>query len=400
MNYSLDFIGLLLIFFYLGMFYCVYVYLLKKEHLLTENTIISSGLAFIIPLTVFLLNQKFNFISIPPDTEVYANVILDFNKYFKHYSFGVTGYSVLNYLQFKICFGRPPVFVIFNIIYYQLAVLFIYKAFKIYCYRYHKIIGRNFFLLLQLASVFYPLAVLQTTNILREPMLLMLFSINIYLLAKYYFTGFQRYSLIILFIFFLFLIRPLTGLCVLFTYFLAYSHLNKFITLKNILKFSIFSILVVVLIKQIVLSLYAIDFSIEWISQYREKSNSSFGIEGYNSLNWESPLYYFQNFVLLILQYLLSPLPILVTSSVTLNKLIPLIDSLYIITLIIPILAFYRKYMQTWLLLFMIFLIIPSFFETNISGAYRHRMNAVFFLVPLASYILLNLKIRKTYVNR
>lgn len=395
LDFKLDFIGLILVLLYLGLFFSLYTYLLKKESLLTENIIVSSGFSFVIPLVVFLLNQKFSFISIPPDTEVYANVIIDFKNYFNHYSFGVTGYSVLNYLQFKICFERPPVFVVFNIMYYQLAVLYIYKAFKIYCASYHKIIGRRFFLFLQLISIFYPLAILQTTNILREPMLLMLFSINIHLLVKYYFTGFKTYYINILFILLLFLIRPLTGICVFITYFLAYSHLNKFITPKNILKFVVFSILVALIMQQIILSLYSIDFSIEWIAKYREESNSHFGIEGYNNLNWESPIYYFQNFVFLILQYLLSPLPILVSSQITINKFIPLLDSIYIMFILIIIIIRKSKEFNRWLLLFIIFLIIPALVETNISGAYRHRMNSILILFPLFSYYISTMKIKK-----
>lgn len=396
--FKVDLLGIVLIIIYITTAFGYYCFLLKKEHLLTESIVLTSSFVFLFPLLIFLANQSLSLFSIPPDTEVYANTILDFKKYFNHYSFGVTGYSVLNFIQYKTCFERPPVFVVYNIMYYQVGVLYIYKAFKIYCASFDKRIGLKFFLILQLFSFFYPLGILQTTNILREPMLLMILSVNIYLLVKYYFKGLKTYYLIILFALLLFLIRPLTGICLFITYLLAYSHKNKFITLKNILKFSLITVVAGFIIKHIALSLYSIDFSIDWIAQFREKSNSRFGIEGYKSLNWENPSYYFKNIVLLILQYLLSPLPILVSPSVTINKLIPLFDSLYIIALILPIMTFFKKYMKGWLLLFIIFLIIPSIFETNISGAYRHRMSAVIFLIPLATYIFMNIKIRKTYV--
>ncbi|WP_194525301.1 hypothetical protein [Zobellia roscoffensis] len=137
-----------------------------------------------------------------------------------------------------------------------------------------------------------------------------------------------------------------------------------------------------------------------WLISYRDASNAKFGTEGYSTMNWSGPFDYVKNVIFLVLQYLLSPLPILVSPTVTMNKLIPLIDSFYIIfVLITPILLFYKKYMKGWLVLFLVFLIIPALFETNISGAYRHRISAIVFLMPLVSYIFLNMNLRSLYVR-
>lgn len=393
--FKLDFIGLILIISYIVIALVFYYYVLKRERLLTIPTTVSSFLAFAFPLGIFILNQLFNFISIPPDTEVYASIIQDYGKNYNNYSFGVTGYSILNLIQFHLCFERPPVFIVFNILYYQIAVLYIFKAFKIYCFGCNRIIDHKVFVILQFLSIIYPVAILQTSSILREPMLLMFFSINIYLLVKSYYLGFKSYYLVIFFWLFLFLIRPLTGISMLVVFFICYIDVKKLLTFKNTVKFIVFSILLFFVVKQIILSLYSIDFSVEWIAGYRESSTSRFGVEGYEKLNWDSPIFYAKNLFLLFFQYLLSPLPFLVSNEITINKLIPLIDSLFIIIMILAIMIYKKRFLNKWLIVLLVFIIIPAIVETNISGAYRHRMNGVIMLIPIASYIFSIMKIKR-----
>ncbi|MBP2833264.1 hypothetical protein J8281_13805 [Aquimarina sp. U1-2] len=392
--FKIDVIAFLLIVLYLLSAIFFYFFLLRRERLLTREVAVTTCIAFFLPLSFFVLNQIFHFKSIPPDTHAYAAVIFDF-KNFNAFTFGVMGYSILNYIPIKLCFGRPAVFVIFNIFYFQVAILYLFKAFKMYCGYNGEKTRTSVFIFLQILSVVYPVALMHTSSILRESMMLMVFSICIYFLVKFYCMRYKNYVLMLVFILFLFIIRPITGICMVLAYFVAYVDKKKLLTAKNFLKFGVLALILAFIGQEVILSLYNIDFSIEWIAQYRARSNSRFGIEGYNSLDWTSPLYYLKNLFLIVTQYILSPLPILVSKEVAFNKLIPLLDSVFIIVfLFLPIVMFRRKNFNRWMILFLLFIVVPAIMETNISGAYRHRMNGIFMLLPLAAYVFSLFKIK------
>ena len=399
--FTLDALGLLLMGVYSCFLFALFFVLLKREKLNSLVVCILVMASFLWPLFFFIVNEVVNFKSTPPDSIVYASLIRDYNTYFNFYSFGVKGYSILNFLQYKLCFKRPHVFVVFNIFYYQVAVLFIYKAFKTFLEYHNKMVNlRKFYAILIVLSSCYPITVIINTSILRESMALMFLAIFSYLLLKYAVSPKSRILMVFLILALVFVTRPLTGICSAIVLFLVYCYRNKLYTLRNFLWLAVIIVLVYFSIKAVISNLYHLDFNMDWLISYRNWSNEKFGSEGYSTLNWSGTFDYVINVFLLVLQYLLSPLPILVSPSVTMNKLIPLVDSFYIIfVLIVPILLFYKKYMKGWLLLFLIFLIIPALFETNISGAYRHRISAVFFLIPLVSYILTNIKIKKAYVR-
>lgn len=393
---ALDVFATILIMVYMALFYFFFVALLIKEKLNTATILILSACSFLLPIILFLLNQTFHFKSTPPDTLVYSSLIIDFKKHFETYSFGVKGFSLLNYLQYQLCFKRPSVFIVFNILYYHLAVLFLFKTFIIYCsFNSRSILRRRLFVLFIILATLYPVSLIINASILRESMNLMFFSIFCYFLVKYV-TG-KTNSLFIPFLFLslIFLIRPITGVCAIIALFLAYSQKNKLISIRNTLKLAFILFVFVVSIKALVANIYQLDFSLNWLIAYRETSNDQFGFEGYTSLDWDGFYKTAKNLFLLICQYLFSPLPILVSKEITLNKLIPLLDALYIMfVIILPIFFFFKRFMKEWLLIFLVFLILPALFETNISGAYRHRANSIFLLLPLVSYVFMNFKMR------
>lgn len=403
--FTLDALGLLLMGVYSCFLLALFFVLLKREKLNSLIVCILVMASFLWPpLFFFIVNEVINFKSTPPpDSVVYASIIQDFGTYFNFYSFGVKGYAILNFLQYQLCFKRPFVFVVFNIFYYQVAVLFIYKAFKTFLVYHNKMVDqRKFYSILVVLSSFYPITVIINTSILRESMALMFLAIFGYLLIRYIVT--QRGTMLMaLFVLTLvFVTRPLTGgVCCIIALFFGYCYKYKLYSLKNFIWLAVIIVIVNFSVKTVISNLYQLDFNMAWLISYRDASNIKFGTEGYSTMNWSGPFDYLKNVMFLVLQYLLSPLPFLVSSTVTMNKLIPLIDAFYIIfVLITPILLFYKKYMKGWLLLFLIFLVVPALFETNISGAYRHRISAVFFLIPpLVSYIMVNIKLNKIYVR-
>ncbi len=390
-------IGWLLLLTYILAFLFIFFVLLKKVKLLTKTTLITTTFSFLFPFLFFVLNENFLLKSTPPDTIVYATIIHDFSEYFNTYSFGVLGYSILSYIPFKLCFGMPLVFISFNIFYYQIAVLYLFKAFKIYGNYHNKVIGNNVFVFMQIAATMYPIGMIHVSSILREPMMLLFFSINIYFLTKYHFTNFTNYFVLSISLLFLFIIRPLTGIAMLIAFLSSYIYVKRLFTFRNLLKLSVVGILAFILTKNIILSIYNLDFSLDWIIKYRAESNAKFGIEGYHALNWDGFFHTIKNVFLLVSQYLFSPIPILVDKQVMYNKLIPTIDTLFnSLFIFLPILIYRKRFFKTWMICFLIFIIIPALFETNISGAYRHRMNGIFMLIPLTSYIFSRIRTKPT----
>ncbi|WP_108245600.1 hypothetical protein [Muricauda brasiliensis] len=397
---AIDVFGLVLFSVYTILFFLIYFFLLQKEKLNSLFNISLVITSFLLPIIFFLLNEVFKIKSNPPDTVVYASLINDFSSYFNLYSFGVKSFSILNFIQYKLCFERPFVFIVFNVFYYQLAIFFFFKAFKLYINHQRRLVynPKGLFSVMVIFSEIYPLALILNASILRESMALMFLAMFSYFMIKYIVTTKNTMAMTLFVLTPIFIIRPLTGVCATLALFMGYCYKNKLYTLRNFVWLIVIILIADFGLKMIVSSLYQIDFNLSWLISYRDASNTKFGDEGYSTMNWTGPFAYIKNIFLLILQYLFSPLPILVSPAVTMNKVIPLIDSFYIIiVLIAPICLFYKKYMNGWLGLFLIFLIIPALFETNISGAYRHRMSAVFFLIPLVSHIVLTFKLPSDY---
>jgi hypothetical protein len=148
--------------------------------------------------------------------------------------------------------------------------------------------------------------------------------------------------------------------------------------------------LFIFLINFIVDSFYNMSFSFSWIAQYRASHAELFGAEAYGTqLDWTGFLSSMKSSILLFLQYLFSPFPIIIPSEIAFQKIIPTIDASFILISMAPVI-FITKTRPLKMILFFCFilLLIPAMFETHISGAYRHRMNAIVLLLPVFAYTM------------
>jgi hypothetical protein len=66
------------------------------------------------------------------------------------------------------------------------------------------------------------------------------------------------------------------------------------------------------------------------------------------------------------------------------EKTIPLLDSLFLLACLIPIIYLLKEktYRRIFVFAFVL-LLVSALFETHISGSYRHRMNGIALLLPL-----------------
>lgn len=149
-------------------------------------------------------------------------------------------------------------------------------------------------------------------------------------------------------------------------------------------------ILFAFLINFIVDSFYNLSFSFSWLGKFRASHEALFGSEAYGTqLDWSSFLSSIKNSFLLFLQYLFSPFPIIIPFEVAQQKIIPMIDAIFIFISLLTVFLYGRiKPLKMIILFCIILLIIPAMFETHISGAYRHRMNAIVMLLPLFAYAM------------
>lgn len=396
--FHIDFISVFLIILYSSFLWFVLLLILRKVKLLSYNTIIFTALIFIFYWTIFFIDNTLNLKTIPPDTEVYARIITNFNKYFAENSFAVKSFSILNYLFFKACFGRPLVFVVFNIFYYQLAIIFIFLSFREFLKTLNVQATQKHFLITQFLAVLYPVSIINTPSLLREPMHLMFFSATLFYVSKIYYHKKLKKNYVVLCLMLLtgtFLTRPITGVSLIIIFLLVVLIIKKMLSIKKMLRLFLALLIAGVLINKLVLTVYNLEFSLAWVEKYRALKNIEYANEGYGNLILdEFPRGLFNLFVLL-LQYLLSPFPILIPSNIAAQKLIPLLDSLFIITVIFtPLILFYKKKFNKVVILFFIVAFLPSIFESNITGAYRHRMTAIFVLLPLIGYLIGKVKLR------
>ena len=182
------------------------------------------------------------------------------------------------------------------------------------------------------------------------------------------------------------LIRPIGGvsfvLAILTIYFLDLWKRNK---LQAILKTVLPAAFGLWFINKIADTFYDMRFSPDWLGRYRASHAELFGVEAYGTdLPWEGLVSIFKSVTALFFQYTLAPLPLIIDADVMLEKTIPLLDAVFLILCLIPLLYLLRErtYRQIFVFAFVL-LLVSALFETNINGSFRHRMNGIVLLLPL-----------------
>ena len=182
------------------------------------------------------------------------------------------------------------------------------------------------------------------------------------------------------------LIRPIGGvsyvLAILTIYFLDIWKRNK---LQAIVKTIVPAAIGLWFINKIADTFYNMQFSPNWLGRYRASHAELFQTEAYGTdLLWEGFIPIVKSSFLLFFQYSLAPLPLIIGSEAMFEKTIPLIDAVFLLLCLVPLLYLLRE--QTYRRIFVfafVLLFVSALFETNINGSFRHRMNGIVLLLPL-----------------
>jgi len=391
--FEFDLFSILISTLYFGLIIALLILLLSYGTKVKKNAVYSLLFGVIIYYGFFILNHMFPFKSIPPDSIYYANIIKDFWNNYDAWTVGVKLYSIINFIPFQFSLKYPVIFVLINIFFFYCGIILIGKSF-IKIMRFYTIpISNNFMAHLLLYAAIYPSAVIIIPTLLREGSMIFFFGLCTFVLTDLYTQTRQKSSIkicvFLISLSLLTLIRPIGGVSYMVAIFLLFLwHSFKKRTIKHIVISLISFILFVLLINFIVDSFYNMSFSFSWIGKYRASHATLFGQEAYGThLDWSNFLASIKSSFLLFLQYLFSPLPLIIPTEIALKKTIPLMDAVFILISLVPVLIYARtKPLKIIIFFCFILLIIPALFETHISGAYRHRMNAIVMLLPVFAY--------------
>ncbi|PUZ28122.1 hypothetical protein DCC81_01165 [Chitinophaga parva] len=385
-------IGLIL--FYATVLIFMLFWLLSGFRILTYKSAAILLLGYVTFLAFGLLNSIFQFIQIPPDTVVYGAIIIDPPK-FVMYSLGVKTYATINFFPFLLCLRYPIVFVTFSIFYYFLGMLLIWRGYSRLILYAGKRVSPTFLYLYMILAMAYPMAIITIPTLLRESLMVLSLGISFNLFTMIFCKiklGLIRNILLVIALLILLGVRPVMGICFVLSAWLSVSFFGKGkkVNMGKVLRLLVAGSLLLVCLMFVVQKLYTITFSLQWLNLFRNSYIPIHGDEGYGyNMDWENPIHIVINFVILFMQYLLSPVPFLFPAAVSFRKFLAWVDVFFIVILLL-IIFFKKDLPYKKMLLFFIFinLVIPSVFETHVTGAFRHRMNGIVLLMPMAAYAL------------
>lgn len=391
--FEFDLFSILISTLYFGLITSLLILLLSYNNKVKKNAVYALFFGLTVFYGFFILNHLISFKSIPPDSIYYANIIKDFWNNYDLWSEGVRLYSIINFIPFQFSLKYPVIFVLINIFFFFCGIILIGKSFLKFMQFFKLPVSNNFMAHLLLYASIYPSAIIIIPTLLREGSMIFFFGLCTFILTDLYTQNQNRsvikISIFIIALILLTLIRPIGGVSYMAAIFIFYLYsLWKKRSLKHFLISAISLIIFLSLINFIVDSFYNISFSFSWIGKFRASHNELFGSEAYGTqLDWSNFISSIKNSILLFLQYLFSPFPIIIPLEIAQQKIIPVIDAFFILISLIPALLYAKMKPLKMILLFcFILLIIPAMFETHISGAYRHRMNAIVMLLPVFAY--------------
>ncbi len=373
-------------------------FLLSKKSRIRKNDFIALAFSFAVMMGFFLLNHLLRFKTLPPDSSFYADIVRDFWKHYDSWSAGVKLYAIINFIPIQMSLSHPVVLVVIHVFFYLAGVILLGRGLAVYSAFHGRKLPKDFFgLLLTLASI-YPAALIVVPSLLREGSMFFFLGLSTYLLVVIrYSDGRPARGRMILFfvsLSLLTLIRPIGGvsyiLAMLTVHFLDLWKKNK---LKAILKTVFPAAIGLWIINRIADAFYDMQFSPNWLGRYRASHAELFQTEAYGTdLPWDGWINVFKSTFLLFFQYLLSPLPLIIDRQVMLEKTIPLVDALFLLLCLIPLVYALRERTYRRIFVFaLVLLLVSALFETHISGSYRHRMNGIVLLLPLVALGLNNL---------
>ena len=326
-----------------------------------------AALGFLAPLTSYFPTLG--------DTELFARIISE-NYYPEEQSLGVKSYYYITYLFRTLLMGDIQSFVLFQNFIYMSSMLIIISAYRRWCTKKKFTFNNNFVFWFLLLSSLYPASLIYILVPLRE--FFLVFAMSIFLYGIVSFSNDNKIKYLLMGTGLIFLARPqlLPALaCVIY--------LARF----NSRWYHFLPMLFAPLICLFIFKLIFYDITPEKLSYIRANWSENHGEQVYGVFSWGSWFEVILDLPLLILQYMLSPWPILHNLSPFSMKA-AFLDLLFTIPVYFSLLKSKLRFNNPFIVFSIVTMVMSAAWEAYIGGAVRHRIVSIIPLLPVLAYYL------------
>ncbi|CAA6812569.1 MAG: Unknown protein [uncultured Sulfurovum sp.] len=313
-----------------------------------------------------------------PDTRLFSLIISE-NYFPPDQSLGVRLFYYITYPFRIISLFKIELFILFQLFIFIISLMVLWKSWQIVLEKnnYSKSLGVHVFLTL---TAVYPAFLLYMPIPLREFFILFGFSVMVYgLIDKYYNNNGLMYivlgSILLLFG------RP--QLIVIVIIFFALFQKTKWIKYTLVVG----SIFVIPVLFTTILSF---KFTPDFFEYIRNGSFNKYYPMSYGEVEWNTYVDILKDMPSLLMQFLLSPLPLLHDMN-PIHYLAVFMDAIFLIIVYIAVIYAGIRVSKVYVFIFILAASIFSIWEFHITGAARHRMPLVMIMLPVASYGLLKM---------
>lgn len=369
--YAIDISGLFLSFGFIILFLAALLYISRQLKVgFSDKAII---IFFLYYYLFFIINTFTSIVPDFPDSSLFTRMVSE-NFYPWYQSLGVRLFYIITYPMRILSGFKIEIFILFQISIFTIALMILWKSWQIVLEHNNqdKNMGNHIFLFL---AAIYPAFLLYIPIPLREFFILFGFSVMVYgIIDKYYNNKGMIYlifgSILLLFG------RP--QLIVIVIIFLTLMQKNKKIKYTLIIG-SLF------LIPLLFTTLTSYQFKPSFFAYLRNHGADKYGLLGYGHVEWHSYFDIAMDLPGLVLQFLLSPFPILHNQN-PMQFFAILLDAIYSLCIYLFVIYAGIRVSKIYVFVLLLSASIFSIWEFHIGGAPRHRMPLIAILLPIASY--------------
>lgn len=378
-NINLDFLQIFSMLIYLAAFFFLLMFISKKLLLKDDKFNRYYFIGLLSMYFILLIGDiKFDYIPLFPDTQLYYDFLNNSNSFISSEELS-RGFGLFARIIYLLSFKNIGIYILFNALINQIGILLLWKAFRIY--KEDKVTIKNQRLYL-IFTFLYPVAMLYSLTLLRESYFLLSFSIFVLGLIQ---KNKLNITLIIGTVLVILFRTKFIILCILL-YIFKIIIMNK---LSNKIKIMILLLgipLIYMIINKVSSEILGIGLYPVNLQDFRNFQTLKYSESGivYPKVEWSSWFDVLKDYPALIVQFLLSPLPILVEYDF-LNSIAYTLDALYVIIALILFLINIRNSYKNlfWVSIILVIIILSSMFEYFLTGAVRHRYVAIIMFIPL-----------------
>ncbi|MDR7018917.1 hypothetical protein [Aeromonas salmonicida] len=364
------------------------VYILLAYNLLGSNksVVYAAILSWFFRVLIGFLAPLLSFFPSVTDADLFSKIISE-NFYPDYQSTGVKIFFYITYIIRILSLWDIQIFVLYQVFLYALSFLIIFYSFELWINHKGESVNSKTKIIYIFISTIYPASIMYISVPLRE--FLIIFAISIFTLGSVKWLIHKKdVGVLLLGAIIVLAVRPQLLPALLLSLFLIRFKLNFY----NVLIIAIMPILLIY-----IFSVIFFDISPEKLSAIRASWSEMHAIEVYGVFDWHSWIDVVMDYPLLLLQYLLSPIPILHQKDVF-NMIAASLDVIFLVPVyycVILLLIMRNRVLisSPFMIISLVTILLSSLWEAYIGGAVRHRMISMLLLFPLVSFHL-------TYSNK